>query len=57
MTEQVPQPEPIDPPEDPAGDPPVDGKAKDAVDRAEAVDEPNRQLEPPPDEWIGSDVP
>jgi hypothetical protein len=59
MTEPATEPEPVDPGHDPGVDPPPDEETadqRDAVDRAEAIDEPARP-EPPDATWIASDVP
>jgi hypothetical protein len=55
MTEPINEPEPVNPGEDPGVDPPPDDDG-DAVDRAEAIDEPEHQEAADPT-WIGSDVP
>jgi hypothetical protein len=58
MTEPALEPEPVDPGHDPGVDPPPDDQedGTDAVDRAEAIDEPEQQVGPD-QSWIGSDVP
>jgi hypothetical protein len=55
MTEPINEPEPVDPGQDPGVDPPPDD-GEDAVDRAEKLDEPERQEAPDPS-WIASDLP
>jgi hypothetical protein len=47
MTDATSQPEPVDPGHDPGVDPPPDDD-RDAVDRAEALDEPEGQEAPGP---------
>ena len=49
MTDSTSQPEPVDPGHDPGVDPPPDDD-RDAVDRAEALDEPEAQEAPAPDD-------
>jgi hypothetical protein len=48
MTEPINEPEPVDPGHDPGLDPGPDEETgdEDAVDRAEAIDEPERQEAP-----------
>src|SRR3954453_20123304 len=55
MTEAPNEPEPTDPGNDPGVDPPPDEGTRDVVDRAEALDEPERQSSS--GHWIASDVP